>query len=74
MKLAKELQDYLDRNGLIVDVVGLKVAVIDGEGKVICTGATIHTTVKKAIWRNVCFCQDHESRSVRNKMGRPSAE
>ena len=74
VKIAKELQNYLDRNGLIVNVIGSKVAVIDGDGKIIITGATVHTAVKKAIWQNLCFCEDHESRRVRKKMGEPSAE
>lgn len=65
--LAKELQDYLDRNGLTVDVVGNQIAVIDHEGKVITTGATIHTAVKKVIWCNACYCQGYKPRGVRKK-------
>jgi len=69
MKLAKELQKYLDRNGFIVDVQGpgLKALVIDRDGKVISTGATVHTAVRKVIWCDTCYCQEHKPRGVRKK-------
>ncbi|CAK7059951.1 MAG: hypothetical protein MESAZ_01577 [Saezia sanguinis] len=50
MKLDQELQDYLDKNNLTVDVIGFRPAVFDREGNVICMGGTVHTAVRKAIW------------------------
>ncbi|CAK7009916.1 MAG: hypothetical protein MESAZ_00406 [Saezia sanguinis] len=57
MKLANNLLRFLDRNGLTVHFNGSRIAVHDREGKVICTGATVHTAVRKAVWLNPCSCK-----------------
>jgi hypothetical protein len=64
MRLAKALEAYLDKNGLVVDVLPLdrKALVINKDGKVISAGATVHTAVRKAIWCDTCECQNHKPR------------
>lgn len=62
MKLAKNLLSYLDRHNLTVDLNGSRVIVLDPEGKAICTGATVHTAVRKAMWLCVCPCQGSKTK------------
>lgn len=57
MKLDWELQEYLDANGLTAMFDGERFEVSDKDGRVICTGATVHTAVRKAVWLNACPCQ-----------------
>lgn len=58
MGIANELQSYLDRNRLTVELNGVKYEVIDKEKKVICRGVTFQMAVRKAIWLSACPCQE----------------
>jgi len=58
MKLARKLRKYLDRDNLTVDFDGPRVTILDLEGKEVCSGATVHTAVRKAILLNVCPCTE----------------
>lgn len=58
MKLARELRKYLDKDHLTVDFDGSRVVVLDQNSKVVCTGATVHTAVRKAILLNTCPCTE----------------
>jgi len=56
MKLHRTLQNYLFDNRLYVSPINDRYEVIDQNNNRICTGATKHTAVKKAMWLDSCPC------------------
>lgn len=56
MKVAEELRNFLEQNHLTLDLVDGRPAVLDEQGTVICTGATVHTALRKAMLLNTYPC------------------